>query len=68
MIVADSLRVRLSGDLVGDYVVEERLAGGRIVLVPEADYPAVLPARPGRPATPAEFDEQIADLPTDDEP
>jgi hypothetical protein len=35
----------LSGDLAGDYVVEERLDGGRILLAPEP-YPSVFPPVP----------------------
>lgn len=34
----------------------------------EPGYPSVFPARPGRPVTPAEFDEHFGDLPTDHEP
>jgi hypothetical protein len=65
--MADALHVTLSGDLAGDYVVEEQLDGGRIVLAPEP-YPSVFPARPGRRVTAAEFEEHFGDLPIDQEP
>lgn len=67
-VMANALHVKLTGDLAGDYVVEEQLDGGRIVLAPEKGYPSVFPAPPGRSATAAEFEEHFGDLATDDEP
>jgi hypothetical protein len=50
-------------------VVEEQLAGGRIVLAPdEPGYPSVIPAPPGRPATAEEYQDHFGDLRPDDEP
>jgi hypothetical protein len=55
--VAAQPHVTLSGDINGDYVVEDRRPDGRLVLVPERNgvYPAVVPAFGGRRATPEEF-------------
>lgn len=67
--VTETLRVTLAGDLAGRYVVEEQLAGGRIVLAPdEPGYPSVIPVPPGRPATAEEFQDHFGDLRPDDEP
>jgi hypothetical protein len=67
-LMAEALHVTLSGDLVGEYVVEEQLEGGRIVLAPEKSYPSVFPMPPGRPASEVEFAEHFGDLPHDSEP
>lgn len=64
----NALHVRLSGDLAGDYLVEEQLDDGRILLVPEPGYPSIFPAAPGRPASAVEFEEHFGDLASDDEP
>ena len=37
-------------------------------LAQETNYPRVFPVRPDRPVTVAEFEEQLGDLPIDDEP
>ena len=67
--VMEPLHVTLAGDLAGEYVVEEQLDGGRIVLAPDADsYPSVFPKYPGRSATAEEFEEHFGALPHDDEP
>jgi hypothetical protein len=55
--------VTLSGDIVGEYVVEDTHPDGRLVLVPDPDdnaYPtvtwaAMLKRSGGRDATPEEF-------------
>jgi hypothetical protein len=59
--------VTLSGDINGDYVVEDRRPDGSLVLVPDASYPGVVPAFSGRPATSEEFRALLGDLPTDGE-
>jgi hypothetical protein len=59
--------VTLAGDRAGDYLVEEEFADGRLVLRPEPAYPAVIPARNGRAATPEERDQILGALPTDGE-
>jgi hypothetical protein len=53
--MATPAHVTLSGDISGEYVVEDRRADGSLVLVPDASYPAVVPAFSGRPATAEEF-------------
>jgi hypothetical protein len=55
--MASQPHVTLSGDISGDYLVEDRQPDGRLVLVPDshAAYPAVVPAYGGRPATADEF-------------
>ncbi|HTD57886.1 MAG TPA: hypothetical protein VK672_03230 [Solirubrobacteraceae bacterium] len=67
--VATQPHVTLSGDINGDYVVEDKRPDGRLVLAPdnEGAYPAVVPAFAGRPATPEEFQRLLGDLPTDGE-
>jgi hypothetical protein len=59
--------VTLVGDRAGDYLVEEELADGRLVLRPEPTYPSVMPARNGRAATPEEREKILGALPTDGE-
>jgi hypothetical protein len=59
--MASEPHVTLSGDIVGEYVVEDRRADGRLVLVPdvEDDYPKVkwadMKDPTARDATPEEF-------------
>lgn len=59
--------VTLAGDRAGEYLVEEELADGRLVLRPEPTYPSVMPARNGRTATPEEQERILGALPTDGE-
>jgi hypothetical protein len=59
--------VTLVGDRAGDYLVEEELADGRLVLRPEPTYPSVMSARNGRAATSEERDQTLGALPTDGE-
>jgi hypothetical protein len=61
--------VKLSGDVEGSFVVEEALAGGRLLLVPawpskETSADAILESAGGRRMTPEEFDQHFGDLPT----
>jgi hypothetical protein len=58
-VVAAQPHVTLSGDIVGEYVVEDRRPDGRLLLVPDT-YPTVtwaemLERSGGRDATPEEF-------------
>ena len=67
--VAEQAHVTLSGDIEGEYIVEDRRPDGRLSLAPDtaASYPIVVPAFSGRPATAEEFQELLGDLPTDGE-
>jgi hypothetical protein len=69
------MRVTVSGDLNGEYIVEEIREDGSAVLRPDlgekqgvTSYPAIVARAPGRPLTAVEFEEHFGDLPTDDEP
>lgn len=59
--------VTLSGDLSGDYVVEDRRADGRVVLRPDLSVKAMLSRHGERELTPAEFEQHFGELPTDGE-
>ena len=58
-------RVRLSGDLAGDYVVEEQRPDGRVVLRPDFSVKAMLSSHGERELSPDEFDRHFGKLPTD---
>jgi hypothetical protein len=60
-------RVTLSGDLSGDYVVEERRPDGRMVLRPDFSVKAMLSHHDERELTPKEFEQHFGELPTDGE-
>lgn len=60
-------RVMLSGDLSGDYVVEERRRDGRIVLRPDLSMDAMLSRHEERGLTPDEFERHFRELPVDNE-
>jgi len=57
--------VTLSGDLSGDYVVEDRRPDGRVVLRPDLSVKAVLSRHGERELTPDEFVRHFGELPTD---
>lgn len=59
--------VTLSGDLSGDYVVEDRRPDGRIVLRPDLSVKAMLSRHRERELSPEEFEQHFGELPTDDE-
>ena len=59
--------VTLSGDLSGDYVVEDRRPDGRVVLRPDLSVKAMLARHGERELTPEEFEQHFGDLPTDGE-
>jgi len=54
--MSDAARhLTVTGDLAGEYVIEEQLADGRLVIRPQP-YPSVIPDRPGRPLSAQEFE------------
>lgn len=59
--------VTLSGDLSGDYVVEDRRPDGRVVLRPDLSAKAMLARHGERELTPDEFEQHFGELPTDGE-
>jgi len=59
--------VTLSGDIVGEYVVEDRGADGRLVLVPDLSVKAILARHGERPMSAESFQRHLGSLPTDDE-
>lgn len=68
MVMPETLtRVKLSGDLAGDYVVEEQGPGGRVLLRPDLSVSAMLARHGERRLTPEEFERHFGQLPTDGE-
>ena len=59
--------VTLSGDLSGDYVVEDRRPDGRVVLRPVLSVKAMLSRHGERELTADEFEQHFGELPTDGE-
>ena len=59
--------VTLTGDLSGDYVVEDRRPDGRVLLRPDLSVKAMLARHGERGLTPEEFEQHFGQLPTDDE-
>lgn len=57
----------LSGDLSGDYVVEDQRPDGRVVLRPDPSVRAMLARHGVRELTPDEFERHFGALPTDGE-
>ena len=57
----------LSGDLSGDYVVEDRQPDGRVVLRPDLSAKGMLSRNGERELTPEEFEQHFGELPTDGE-
>jgi len=54
--MSDAVRhLTVIGDLAGEYVVDEQLPDGRLVIRPQP-YPSVVPDRPGRPLSGQEFE------------
>jgi hypothetical protein len=60
-------RVTLSGDLSGDYLVEELRSDGRVILRPDLSVQAILSRHGERELTPEEFAQRFAESPTDGE-
>jgi hypothetical protein len=59
--VAAQPHVTLSGDINGDYVVEGKQPGGRLVLVPDTSWKAILARGGGRELTKQEWDDFLAE-------
>jgi len=60
-------RVTLSGDLSGDYVVEDRRPDGRVVLRPDLSVRTMLSRNGERELSPEEFEQNFGRLPVDGE-
>jgi hypothetical protein len=63
----EPIRVTLSGDLSGDYIVEDQRPDGRVVLRPDLSVNAMLARHGERRLTPEEFEQSFGRLPTDGE-
>lgn len=59
--------VTLAGDLAGEYVVDEELADGRLVIRPDTSAAALNRRMGVKPISAPEFEEHFGHLPTDDE-
>jgi hypothetical protein len=55
-VVAEQAHVTLSGDIAGEYLVEDRRPDGRLVLVPDTGIEAIRKRHDLEPATLAEFE------------
>ncbi len=53
--VSRQAHVTLSGDIVGEYVVEDQRPDGRLVLAPDTSWKAILARHNAREATAEEF-------------
>ncbi len=67
--VSRQAHVTLSGDIAGEYVVEDQRPDGRLVLVPDPDLSvdAILARHGAKPMSAEDFERHFGDLPTDDE-
>jgi hypothetical protein len=63
----EQAHVTLSGDLSGDYVVEDHLPDGRVLLRPDLSVKAMLARHGERRLTSDEFEQHFGQLPTDGE-
>jgi hypothetical protein len=59
--------VKLAGDLTGDYVVDEMLDDGRLVIRPDTSAKAIRGRQGLEPISAEEFDRHFGHLPTDSE-
>jgi hypothetical protein len=71
-IVSRQAHVKLSGDIVGEYVVEDRHPDGRLVLVPDTSAEAIRARGGARRLTAEEWQDFLSEygpqmLPPDDE-
>ncbi len=57
----------VTGDLSGDYVVDEVLADGRLVIRPDTSADAIRRRQGLQPIRPAEFDNHFGHVSTDNE-
>jgi hypothetical protein len=55
------VHVTLTGDIAGDYVVEDQQPDGRLVLVPDTSWKAILARSGGRELTPQEWEDFLAE-------
>jgi hypothetical protein len=70
--VSRQAHVTLSGDIAGEYVVEDRRPDGRLLLAPDTSWDAILRRGEGRELTDEEYQAFLAKhgphlLPPDDE-
>jgi hypothetical protein len=63
----EPVHVTLSGDLSGDYVVEDQRPDGRVLLRPDLSVKAMLARHGERRLTPEEIEQHFGALPTDGE-
>jgi hypothetical protein len=66
-IVSRQAHVTLSGDIVGDYVVEDRRPDGTLMLVPDTSIEAIRKRLGTEQMSTEEFERYFGDLPTDGE-
>ncbi len=59
--------VTLTGDLSGDYVIEDRRPDGRVLLRPDLSVKAMLARHGERKLTVQEFEQHFGQLPIDGE-
>jgi hypothetical protein len=67
LVDVEPAHVTLSGDLSGDYVVEDHRPDGRVLLRPDLSVKAMLARHGERRLTPEEFEQHFGQLPTDGE-
>lgn len=65
--VAEKAHVTLSGDITGEYLVEDRRRDGRLVLVPDMSADTILVRNGAKPLSAEDFERHFGDLPTDNE-
>ncbi len=65
--VSRQAHVTLSGDIAGEYVVDDRHPDGRLVLVPDTSVNAILARHGAKPIGAEDFERHFGDLPTDNE-
>jgi hypothetical protein len=58
-IVSREAHVTLSGDISGEYIVEDRQPDGRLVLKPDTSWAAILQRSGARELTDTEFQEFV---------
>jgi hypothetical protein len=63
----NAMHVTLAGDRAGEYLVEQEMPDGRLLLRPDPAFPTVMPVFKGRAATMEEFKDILGALPTDGE-
>jgi hypothetical protein len=61
MSMSATRRLTVVGDLAGEYVIDEELPDGRLLIRPEPAYPAVLTPGTGRALSDDEFADFLAE-------